>query len=201
MEQLSNLSTLLVNQKKELVEVFTDFETSNKYQVMNEQGEFIYQANEVGGNWLTRTFLKALRPFTISLTDSSGAVQLRVNRPFRFYFHEIEVVDASGKILGTVKREFSILRRLYSVMDSSGKETFKLFGPLLKPWTFEIKTGERPVGKISKKWSGLLKESFTDADNFGVTFPEGWKNETKATILGAVFLIDFVHFENSGDEK
>ena len=28
--------------------------------------------------------------------------------------------------------------------------------------------GSQEVGKISKKWSGLAKEYFTDADNFGV---------------------------------
>ena len=28
--------------------------------------------------------------------------------------------------------------------------------------------GTQEVGKISKKWSGLAKEFFTDADNFGV---------------------------------
>ena len=27
------------------------------------------------------------------------------------------------------------------------------------------------VGRISKQWSGLGKEIFTDADNFGVSFP------------------------------
>jgi len=29
--------------------------------------------------------------------------------------------------------------------------------------------GAHQVGKISKQWSGLLKEFFTDADNFGVS--------------------------------
>ena len=28
--------------------------------------------------------------------------------------------------------------------------------------------GESPVGRISKQWSGLAKEYFTDADNFGI---------------------------------
>ena len=26
------------------------------------------------------------------------------------------------------------------------------------------------VGRISKHWSGLLKEAFTDTDNFGITY-------------------------------
>lgn len=29
--------------------------------------------------------------------------------------------------------------------------------------------GQNQVGKISKQWSGLAKEMFTDADNFGIT--------------------------------
>jgi len=74
-----------------------------------------------------------------------------------------------------------------------------LFGPILHPWTFEIREGEEVFGKITKKWSGLLKEGFTDADNFGVTFPADWPNEIKAILLGAVFLIDFVHFEDKND--
>ena len=28
--------------------------------------------------------------------------------------------------------------------------------------------GTQPVGKITKQWSGLAKEYFTDADNFGI---------------------------------
>ena len=28
------------------------------------------------------------------------------------------------------------------------------------------------IGEISKKWTGLGEEMFTDADNFGVSFPK-----------------------------
>jgi hypothetical protein len=31
------------------------------------------------------------------------------------------------------------------------------------------KDGQTEVGKISKQWSGLLREYFTDADNFGIS--------------------------------
>jgi len=33
-----------------------------------------------------------------------------------------------------------------------------------------------------------------------VTFPADWPNNTKAIFLGAVFLIDFVHFENKKND-
>jgi hypothetical protein len=83
------------------------------------------------------------------------------------------------------------------VLDATGRELFRLYGPLLHPWTFEIRQGEKVQGRIVKKWSGLAKEALTDADVFGVTFPAGANAATKALLLGAVFLIDFVHFENS----
>jgi hypothetical protein len=85
------------------------------------------------------------------------------------------------------------------VFDRSGVEVYQLFGPILHPWTFQIRKDGVECGKISKKWSGLMKESMTDADNFGVLFPGDGDVESKALFLGAVFLIDFVHFENKGN--
>jgi hypothetical protein len=85
------------------------------------------------------------------------------------------------------------------VLSSNGAKLFDLFGPLLHPWTFNIQENGRELGMIQKKWSGLLKEGFSDADNFGVTFPRDWPVEKKTLALGAVFLIDFVHFEDKGN--
>ena len=104
-----------------------------------------------------------------------------------------------GQSLGTMKREFALLRRIYSVFDPNDRRIFQLFGPILHPWTFEIRDDSKEYGQITKQWSGALKEGFTDADNFGVTFPNDWSNEQKALFLGTVFLIDFVHFEDKGN--
>ena len=199
MERLSSISGLVVSQEKEWGEVLTGFETKNKYAISDESGRRLYLAAEEAGSTLLRLFLKALRPFTIAVLTEGGEVVLRVRRPFRFYFHQAEVSDSQGQSLGVIARRFSVLRRVYSVLDSSGEEVFQLFGPLLHPWTFQIRNEEVEYGKITKKWSGLLKEGFTDADNFGVMFPADWDVKLKALFLGAVFLIDFVHFENKGN--
>ncbi len=199
MERLSSISSLVVSQQKEWGEILTGFETQNKYTVSDESGRRLYLAAEEAGSTLLRWFLKALRPFTIAVLTENGQVVLRILRPFRFYFHRAEVVDSQGRSLGVIERRFSVLRRIYSVLDNSGEEVFQLFGPILHPWTFQIRNDGVEYGKITKKWSGLLKEGFTDADNFGVMFPAEWDVELKALFLGAVFLIDFVHFENKGN--
>ena len=51
------------------------------------------------------------------------------------------------------------------------------------------KDGETEVGKISKQWTGFIREGYTDADNFGATFPMDLDVKMKAVLLGAVFLI------------
>ncbi|NRA59848.1 MAG: scramblase [Psychrobium sp.] len=197
MKILENLDSLMVCQQKEWGEIVTGFETKNKYAVSDEHGQQIYFAAEQKGSLLARLFLKANRPFYLAVLDEASNVVISVTRPFRFYFHQATICDAQGKVLGVIKKEFSLLRRTYAVFDSSDREIFQLHGPMLKPWTFLIKNGDRELGKITKQWSGLLKESFTDADNFGVTFPIDWPVANKALFLGAVFLIDFVHFENN----
>ena len=198
MDKLAAVDALVVQQQKEWGEILSGFETKNKYVVMDAAGGTLYAAAEVGGSFLGRTFLKAARPFTIKLLGLDGSLVLEVRRPFRFFFHQADVLDAQGGLIGTIKRRWSVVRRIYTVLDGTGREMLQLFGPILHPWTFEIRDRGRTVGKVTKKWSGLLKEGFTDADNFGVTFPADWDVELKALFVGAVFLIDFVHFEDTG---
>lgn len=45
------------------------------------------------------------------------------------------------------------------------------------------------VGRISKHWSGLAREFFTNADHFGISFPMDLDVRMKAVMLGACMLI------------
>ena len=56
--------------------------------------------------------------------------------------------------------------------------------------------GRTEVGKISKKWTDFVQEESSDADIFGISFPVELDVKVKATLLGAVFLIDFMYFED-----
>ena len=204
LQNLEQANSLIIRQQKEWGEILTGFETKNRYEVMDQMNNPLAEALEESDSvmaTITRLFLKALRPFTMHLYSPGGTGLYKLTRPFRFYFHELDVCQSNGAPLGKIKRRFAVLRRVYSVIDRNGNEIFELFGPLLRPWTFQIKKGGQELGKITKKWSGLVKESFTDADNFGISFPSGIDLSQKAVLLGAVFLIDFVHFENSGSRN
>ena len=55
----------------------------------------------------------------------------------------------------------------------------------------QVRSGEteQEVGKISKQWSGYVKEIFTAADNFGITFPMDLDVKMKACMIVTLFLI------------
>jgi uncharacterized protein YxjI len=195
MDRLAGLDTLVIQQRKSWGEILTGWEVKNSYAVLDGTGDEVYVAAETGGSMFFRLLLKALRPFTIHILEAEGRAVLRLNRPFRLYFHTLEVHSADGRRLGRVDRRFSLVRRRYTVYDDTGQERFQLFGPLLRPWTFLIRAGGEEVGRITKRWTGMLKESLSDADNFALSFPAELQLQHKSVLLGAVFLIDFVHFE------
>jgi uncharacterized protein YxjI len=190
----------MVKQAVERLEMWTGFETANQYVVKDGSGRVVFDAAEQSGSaaqLLGRMFLKAARPFTMHLAGSDGRPAYTMKRPFRLLFPEISVFDAHDRLLGSVRKRFSVLNRRYLVHMGQGEASYEVIGPLFRPWTFHIRRHGRDCGVITKKWSGLGKEMFTDADHFGVDFPERADTALKAVLLGAVFLIDFAHFEDN----
>ncbi len=195
-KELESSREVLVTQKKEMFEAFTGFETQNNYVVKLQSGQTLYAA-EVNTGFLSRNFLKQLRPFEVVLSDEQRNIRLRVKRPFRFMFHEITVMNGHEMVLGRVVKRFTFFNRIYEVKDVDDRTLFELKGPFFKPWTFRIENALGQAGVITKKWSGLFTEAMTDADNFGLKLEKDLPATQKAVLLGAVFLIDFVHFENN----
>ena len=75
---LAHAPALVIRQQKELLEVFTDFETKNRYAIELPDGQTALDAAEAGGgawDFITRSFLKSKRPFTMQLRDAYGRTQ------------------------------------------------------------------------------------------------------------------------------
>ena len=53
---------------------------------------------------------------------------------------------------------------------------------------YETKSGS-VVGKLHKQYGGYIQETFTNADNFVIEFPENLALELKAVLIGTLFLI------------
>lgn len=216
LEYLAQIDQLLVKQQVELLEAFTGWETANKYKIKNSMGQQVYFAAEES-DMCTRQCCGPQRGFTIHITDNANQEVIRVTREFKcgagcpwcacvdMCAHEIQIEAPVGQVVGYVKQQQSCIEPRYSIMNAEHDEILNIKGPVCIcsgpccTWDQEFnvfsKDGQTEVGKISKQWSGLVREYFTDADNFGVSFPMDLDVKMKAVMIGAVFLIDFMFFE------
>jgi hypothetical protein len=198
-----NSQRLTVRQRKRWLEILFSWESKNTYLVFDQTETPVFEVREVGkgfGNLLKRLFIGPLRWFTASV--ESLAIQrpiLTLRRPFRFYFHRLEVTTPDGISLGAIQRRWTWIRRKYTVEGPDGREVATLFGPVFRPWTFKIQLpgSDAEVGLLQKKWSGLAKEMFSDADNFWIQLENITDPQLRALLFSATVLIDIVHFERS----
>ncbi len=193
---LANHSELMIRQRVERLEAFTGIETANRYTVMTPQGEELLYAHEESGT-LSRILLKGHRPLTLHIGDRSGNDQLVANRSFYWFFAHFHVKDPQGRHLGSLRRRFSFPSRKMTVEGPSGQPVAEIRGPLFKPKTFMIYRQEREIGRVTKQWSGLMKEAFTDADTFKLELNSpGLDRDLAPLMLAAAFAVDLDFFES-----
>lgn len=201
LENLQNQNQIIVRQRRELVELF-GFETRNKYEICDEHGNVIgFCAEQQKGllGILLRQFLGHWRRFDLHFFNNERREVLVVKHPFRFFFQRLEVYTADGEFLGALQQRFSILRKKFDLENARGQVVLNMSSGLLQFWTFPFTKGSVEVAVIRKKWSGALREIFTDADNFQISF--GYRDLSeleRILILASGVFIDLQYFEAKG---
>lgn len=197
-EILETVNALVVKQKKEMAELF-GFESRNKYVIETEQGQFVAYAVEDGeglGATLGRQLLGHWRTFVLKFLGQQGELLLEAYHPFRFYFQRIELKGADGRYVGALEKRFSILNKKFEITDSSGRVLLTMTSPFWKIWTFPFLRDGQQVAIINKKWGGVIKETFLDADNFRVVFESpSLSIDEKLLIMAAGVFVDLLYFE------
>lgn len=203
MELLEGSQTLIVKQKKELMEIVIDFESKNNYEILNQNSEVVGYISEASkGFWSTigRLVFRSHRNFEAIISDKTGQKVFQLKRPFYFIWSDLYLYDGEkGSFLGSVHRKFSLFFKKYEVKDPKENLVATLKSFMFRIWTFPIKDHSgREAGKITKKWGGVLKEIFTDADTFAVDYTSyPWSKEHKSLLLATAVSIDFDYFEEN----
>jgi len=193
---------LFLQQKRELAEIFTGLETANQYAMFDEAQNQVGALAEVRGGVgasLLRWLLRSRRPLQVRIADQAGRLVLTLQRKWFWFFSNLAVRTDDGTLIGRVRRHFGLLYRKYDLEDARGRVFARIRGPLWRLWTFPVE-GLRQLdrGAIRKRWSGGLRELFTDADTFMVDYGDGaWTAAQRAVILGAAISIDLDFFENN----
>ncbi|XP_052246989.1 phospholipid scramblase 2-like [Dreissena polymorpha] len=218
LEYLTQIDQILVKQKVDLFEMVVGWEQENKYKLLNSVGQQVYSAKEESGV-CERQCCQSNRGFTMHITDNADVEVIKLERKFRCWknscwcacceccAHLIKVEAPVGTTVGYVQQKCSPCPPRFSLLDDDKDEVLSIEGPCcIIPCAnveFKVispKTGAE-VGKVTKQWSGMAKELFTNADNFGISFPMDLDVKMKATMLGACFLIDFMYFEKDSNDN
>lgn len=197
LESLSPEGRFIVRQKVERLEAITGIETKNRYEVLTPDGRAVALAYEESGT-LSRLFLESHRPLTLHIADLGGRDIFVASRSFFWFFMHLKVHDSDGRALGGIRRKFGFLKRRMVIEDTSGNIVAEVSGSVFRRYTFTIRQSGQEIGRITKRWSGLGREMFTDADTFLVELPIGHGDDDfQALALATAFAVDLDFFERS----
>ena len=198
MIDLTQYQELIVRQQVEYMEAITGFETENRYNVSTPDGpDFLHAYEESGG--LGRFFLRNHRPLKLHVVDDNNELVMTAWRSFFWLFSHLHVVDANERPVGSLRRQFALLGRRFTIEDAQGEPIAEIRGRLLRPNTFMFYRDDQEVARVTKQWSGIMREALTDADTFLVQMDTRDLGQGFAMlVLASAFVIDLDFFENSG---
>jgi len=204
LDLLLGLDGLFVKQNLEMLQIITGWETNNSYDVLTRQGQFLFKALE-NTDECSRMCGGSRRGFDIEIRDFFGREIIHLSREFICCCcvpQSLQVQSPPGCVLGTVEQQRGCCCNTFDIRDANGN-CLVLEGPTSVACTcfgldvdFMLKANDgQVIGKVAKKWGGFIQEVATNADNFGIAFPQNLDVRMKALLLGATFLIDFMYFE------
>lgn len=172
------------------------FKFESAYKVFNETGVEIGAVKQkLSGfhKFLRLVLNKAMLPFHLEIRDMNDEVQASISRGWTFLMSKITITDASGNNIGSIKQKFKLFKPTFKIFSSDEQLVAVIKGDW-KAWNFEIKNAEdKPIGTISKKWAGAVKELFTTADKYNVTInPDFAHDASKIAVISSAITIDMV---------
>lgn len=190
---------IYINQTHEPIEVMLNWETRNKYKILDRDKKQIGLAIEHGKgpkHAIFRSIFGHWRSFRIDIYNNEKQIELKLHFPFHFFLRSMNIENVQNKSIGTLEQKWSFFRKKFELKNKNGLIIARINSPLLKFWTFEVFSHRKKIGTIQKKFSGLFSEVFTDRDEFSIGFASTDINlETKQMILACSLLIDIIYFE------
>ncbi|GMT27095.1 hypothetical protein PFISCL1PPCAC_18392 [Pristionchus fissidentatus] len=204
LEYLLPCSGAHVRQRTDMVEMFTNIDTPNKYAIYNDQGQFMYFAQEMQGfgGFMEAQFLGDNRGFFFRVTDPFGRHAFSVSRSSKVWTDCEMVVEAPPGIpAGFVYYASSLCSRgSLTISDAAKRPVLSIPFPSECDCGGErgyvVMTGAGVIGTIIREYPGFMKQVFTNCDNFSVNFPGDLDVRMKCTLLACAIMIDFIDFED-----
>ena len=164
--ELLERSVLVIEQKPKFVEL------TNEYRVLDETGNeigVIRQEGQSKGRKLLRlvSSIDQFLTHRLSMYDSTGAKVLDIVRPAKVLKSRLQILDGMGNERGWIVQENVMGKKHFSLQGSGGERLGSIDAENWRSWDFAIQDSDgREVGRITKRWAGILREGFTTADRY-----------------------------------
>jgi len=220
---LKGQKSLKIKQNVDLQEVLGCCEKANSYMIYAANGQHVADAKEKSGGCLRclcRNHCEQARGFTMRVKSFSHGDSFQCQRKWKpcvsmgfppccmCCADQLKILSPDGSVFyGDCVERLAWWRKRYMVNDGTGQLTNLVWGPCFTCCCGDViftiyDHRKNLVGKIYKKWGGLVKELVSDADTFVVEFgQDDMTLQAKACIIGLTFLIDFMYFEDNEPKK
>ena len=134
---------MFIKQRLEPWEIFTGFETENRYDVfltgpdcVRGQNQMPYFFAAEKSDCCHRQCCSSDRGFEMSITGPDGGLALQLERPFKCScigcgccnLPEMTIKDGMGNLIGTVKNRFECCGDLFDILDEAGMPVLTIHG-------------------------------------------------------------------------
>lgn len=194
---LLDADVLVVNQKAKLVEL------NNEYMVYDEHGTQVGAVRQIGQS----TARKVLRfvsnvdqylTHRLEVTDTSGAVVLRLTRPAKFLKSTVVVAGPGGDEIGRLVQQ-NVFGKIRFDLEAGGTSVGSLNAENWRAWDFAIlDRGGAEVARIKKTFEGIARAVFTTADNYVVRVHRPLEDPLRSLVVGAALCVDTALKQDEG---
>jgi uncharacterized protein YxjI len=166
MSDLLTRNVLVLSQKPKFIEM------TNEYEITDEDGARVGTIRQEGQS-KARKFLRLVTSVDQFLThklavyDADGVKALELVRPAKVFKSTVEVHDAADARVGKIIQENVLGKKRFRLAGASDEVLGSIDAENWRAWDFAIHDAAgNEVGRITKKWAGILREGFTTADRY-----------------------------------
>ncbi|MDP1793221.1 MAG: phospholipid scramblase-related protein [Acidimicrobiales bacterium] len=184
-----NQQVLLVNQKAKFIEL------TNEYKVSDGDGNPVGSVVQVGQSKARKVlrFVSNVDQFLthkLEVREADGTVALRLTRPAKIMKSTVVVESADGKEIGKIRQQ-NVIGKINFAFEVGERQIGSIQAENWRAWNFAVvdETGTE-VARITKKWEGVVKATFTTADNYFVQIHKPLTDPLRALVIAAALCVD-----------
>lgn len=190
MAALLDADTLVVSQKAKLIEL------TNQYEIHGSDGAGLGYLEQEGQSGLRKVlrFVTTVDQFLthrLSIYDAEHVKVLELTRPAKLIKSKFRLEDGQGRKVGDIVQQNVFGKITFDLLGADGERMGQIRAENWRAWDFSIvdRNGAE-VGRIDKKFVGVLKAVFTAADNYVVNIDPGLGGDHRLLVIAAAVAVD-----------